>query len=83
MGDLHTHDHQVGSSYFNHQAQGTFCRVSVTAKNVTKCAKLFHTDGTVTARDASGREFDVDGEATIYGNDDAKGFLDRSIPATR
>ncbi|WP_446220022.1 DUF4352 domain-containing protein [Micromonospora sp. IBHARD004] len=29
---------QVGSSYFNHKAQGTFCRVSVTAKNVTKSA---------------------------------------------
>lgn len=56
---------------------------SVTAKHVTKSAKLFHTDGTITAQDGSGREFDVDGEAAIYGNDDAKGFLDRSTPATR
>jgi hypothetical protein len=71
---------QVGSSYFNHKAQGTFCRVSVTAKNVTKSAKLFHADGTITAQDASGREYDVDGEAAIYGNDDAKGFLDEINP---
>lgn len=71
---------QVGSSYFNHKAQGTFCRVSVTAKNVTKSAHLFHADGTITAQDASGREYDVDGEAAIYGNDDAKGFLDEINP---
>lgn len=71
---------QVGSSYFNHKAQGTFCRVSVTVKNVTKSAHLFHADGTITAQDASGREYDVDGEAAIYGNDDAKGFLDEINP---
>ncbi|GAA4580899.1 hypothetical protein GCM10023176_61080 [Micromonospora coerulea] len=71
---------QVGSSYFNHKAQGTFCRVSVTAKNVTKSAHLFHADGTITAQDASGREYEVDGEAAIYGNEDAKGFLDEINP---
>ncbi|MFC4110347.1 DUF4352 domain-containing protein [Micromonospora zhanjiangensis] len=71
---------QVGNSYLNHKAQGTFCRLSVTAMNVTKSAKLFHADGTITAHDASGREYDVDGEAAIYGNDDAKGFLDEINP---
>jgi hypothetical protein len=70
----------VGSSYFNHKAQGTFCRVTVTAKNVTKSAHLFHADGTITAQDASGREYDVDGEAAIYDNNDAKGFLDEINP---
>ncbi|MEH0986328.1 DUF4352 domain-containing protein [Micromonospora sp. CPCC 205556] len=71
---------RVGSSYFNHKAQGTFCRVSVTAKNVTKSSHLFHADGTITAQDAAGREFDVDGEAAIYDNNDAKGFLDEINP---
>jgi hypothetical protein len=71
---------QVGDSFLNHKAQGTFCRLSVTAKNVTKSAHLFHADGTITAQDASGREYDVDGEAAIYGNDDAKGFLDEINP---
>lgn len=70
----------VGSSYLNHKAQGTFCRVSVTAKNVTKSAHLFHADGTITAQDAAGREYEVDGEAAIYGNEDAKGFLDEINP---
>ncbi|WP_089013678.1 DUF4352 domain-containing protein [Micromonospora inositola] len=41
---------------------------------------LFHADGTITAQDASGREYDVDGEAAIYDNDDAKGFLDEINP---
>lgn len=71
---------QVGDSYLNHKAQGAFCRAGVTAKNVTKSAKLFHADGTITAQDGSGREYDVDGEAAIYGNDDAKGFLDEINP---
>lgn len=71
---------QVGSSYFNHKAQGTFCRVSVTAKNVTKSAHLFHADGTITAQDGAGREYEVDGEAAIYGNEDGKGFLDEINP---
>jgi hypothetical protein len=71
---------QAGSSYFNHKAQGAFCRVSVTAKNVTKSSHLFHADGTITAQDASGRECSVDGEAAIYGNDDAKGVLDEINP---
>lgn len=71
---------QVGSSYFNHKAQGTFCRVNVTAKNVTKSAHLFHADGTITAQDAAGREYEVDGEAAIYGNEDGKGFLDEINP---
>ncbi|MCP3785258.1 DUF4352 domain-containing protein [Micromonospora sp. A3M-1-15] len=42
--------------------------------------QVFHADGTITALDASGREHDVDGEAALYGNDDAKGFLDEIIP---
>ncbi|GAB3077473.1 DUF4352 domain-containing protein [Micromonospora schwarzwaldensis] len=71
---------QVGDSFLNQKAQGSFCRVTITVKNVTKSAHLFHADGTVTAQDASGREYDADGEAGIYGNRDGRGFLDEINP---
>ncbi|WP_433531869.1 DUF4352 domain-containing protein [Micromonospora sp. CA-263727] len=71
---------QVGSDFLNTKAQGTFCKVSVTVKNVTKSAHTFHADGSLTAKDASGREFEADGEAGIYGNSDGQGFLDKINP---
>ncbi|MGC4773314.1 DUF4352 domain-containing protein [Micromonospora sp. DT44] len=71
---------QVGSEFLNTKAQGTFCRVSVTVKNVTKKAHTFHADGTLTAQDGTGREYEVDGEAGIYGNNDGQGFLDEINP---
>ncbi|PWU48114.1 DUF4352 domain-containing protein [Micromonospora sp. S4605] len=70
----------VGTEFLNTQAQGQFCRVDMTVKNVTKSAHLFHADSTVTAHDATGREYSADGEAGIYGNDNAKGFLDEINP---
>ncbi|WP_229403980.1 MULTISPECIES: DUF4352 domain-containing protein [Micromonospora] len=71
---------QVGSDFLNTKAQGAFCRVSVTVKNVTKRAHTFHADGSLTAKDASGREYEADGEAGIYGNSDGQGFLDEINP---
>lgn len=71
---------QVGDSFLNRKAQGMFCRANISVKNVTKSAHLFHADGTVTAQDASGREYDPDGTAGMYGNDDASGFLDEINP---
>ncbi|MEV0157586.1 DUF4352 domain-containing protein [Micromonospora sp. NPDC050686] len=71
---------QVGTQFLNTKAQGTFCKVSVTVKNVTKSAHIFHADGTLTAQDASGREYEADGEAGIYGNSDGQGFLDEINP---
>ncbi|WP_327028230.1 DUF4352 domain-containing protein [Micromonospora sp. NBC_01740] len=71
---------QVGDSFLNRKAQGTYCRVSISVKNVTKSAHLFHADGTVTVQDAAGREYDADGAAGMYGNDDARGFLDEINP---
>ncbi|MEE3920084.1 DUF4352 domain-containing protein [Micromonospora sp. BRA006-A] len=70
----------MGSDFLNKKAQGSFCRVVLTAKNVTKKAKLFHADGTVSALDATGREYEADGEAAIYGNEDGEGFLDEINP---
>jgi hypothetical protein len=74
---------QVGSEFLNKKAQGSFCRVDVSAKNVTKKAHYFHTDGTVTAKDSAGREFEADGEANIYGNKDGEGFLDEINPGNQ
>ncbi|MCG5444523.1 DUF4352 domain-containing protein [Micromonospora sp. NIE79] len=71
---------QVGSDFLNKKAQGTFCRAIVTVKNVTKSAHTFHADGTITAQDGSGREYEADGEAAIYGNTDGQGFLDKINP---
>ncbi len=71
---------EVGDSLLARKAQGTFCRTEITVKNVTKKAKFFHADSTVTAQDATGREFDADGEANIYGNKDGAGFLDEINP---
>ncbi|MGC4805261.1 DUF4352 domain-containing protein [Micromonospora sp. DT233] len=71
---------RVGSEFLNKKAQGAFCRVGVTVKNVTKSAHTFHADGTLTAQDASGRKYDVDGAAAIYGNSDGQGFLDEINP---
>ncbi|MGC4780400.1 DUF4352 domain-containing protein [Micromonospora zamorensis] len=71
---------KVGSEFLNTKAQGTFCRVSVTVKNVTKKAHNFHADGSISAQDGSGRKYEVDGEAGIYGNDDGQGFLDEINP---
>ncbi|WP_282282172.1 DUF4352 domain-containing protein [Micromonospora sp. WMMD998] len=71
---------QVGDSFLNQKAQGSFCRITITVKNVTKSAHLFHADGTVTAQDAGGREYDADGEAGIYGNKDGRGFLEEINP---
>jgi hypothetical protein len=71
---------QVGSDFLNTKAQGTFCKVSLTVKNVTKRAHTFHADGTLTAQDGSGREYEADGTAGIYGNSDGQGFLDEINP---
>lgn len=71
---------QVGDSFLNQKAQGSFCRITITVKNVTKSAHLLHADGTVTAQDSAGREYDADGEAGIYGNRDGRGFLDEINP---
>lgn len=71
---------RVGNDFLNVKAQGSYCQVTVTARNVTKKAHLFHADGTLTAQDRAGREYSPDGQAGIYGNNDAQGFLDEINP---
>ncbi|MFY1702774.1 DUF4352 domain-containing protein [Micromonospora sp. WMMA1923] len=71
---------QVGNEFLNKKAQGSFCRVAVTAKNVTKKAQMFHADNVLRAEDADKREYKPDGVAAMYGNDDAQGFLSEINP---
>lgn len=74
---------EVGNEFLNHKPQGTFCRIDVSVKNVTKKAHLFHADGTVKAKDKDGTEFSADGEAGIYGNKEGAGFLDEINPGNQ
>ncbi|MER7169407.1 DUF4352 domain-containing protein [Micromonospora sp. NPDC000207] len=71
---------QVGTDFLNKKAQGSYCRVSVTTKNMTKKAQMFHADNVLRAEDGEGREYKPDGVAAMYGNDDAQGFLDEINP---
>lgn len=73
---------QVGGEFTLRKPQGTFCRVDLTVKNVTKSAHFFHADSAVKAR-AGDVVFSADSEAGIYGNKDAAGFLDEINPGNQ
>ncbi|MEU1761230.1 DUF4352 domain-containing protein [Micromonospora sp. NPDC005652] len=65
---------RVGTDFLGKDAQGTYCRVDLTAKNVTRKAQSFYADATLTAHDSAGREYDVDTTAGLYGNNNGKGL---------
>ncbi|WP_232534047.1 DUF4352 domain-containing protein [Plantactinospora sp. KBS50] len=71
---------KVGDEFLNVRAQGSYCQIIVTAKNVTRSAHLFNAGSTLTAQDGAGREYSPDGRAGMYGNEDAQGFLDQINP---
>ncbi|GAA3347621.1 hypothetical protein GCM10020358_63050 [Amorphoplanes nipponensis] len=65
---------KVGSEYLNDKAQGKFCIISVTVKNIGKEAQTF--DGSSQkAYDAEGIEFSNDTGAEIYANEGSPTFL--------
>jgi Domain of unknown function (DUF4352) len=65
---------KVGSEYLNQKAQGIFCIISVTVKNIGKEAQTF--DGSSQkAYDAEGTEFSNDTRAEIYANEGSPTFL--------
>ena len=70
---------KVGSDYLNKKAQGKFCMVSVTVKNIGKEAQLFH-GSSQKAMDAEGTEFSNDGTAEMYANQDSATFLNEINP---
>lgn len=56
---------QVGDEYLNKKAQGQFCEVAITVKNVGKQPEYF-SSGMANLIDGSGTQFAVDDEAMIY-----------------
>jgi hypothetical protein len=70
---------KVGSEYLNKKAQGKFCMVSVSVKNIGQEAQLF--DGSSQkAMDAKGTEYSNDGAAEMYSNEDTATFLNEINP---
>ncbi|WP_305787423.1 DUF4352 domain-containing protein [Symbioplanes lichenis] len=70
---------KVGSDLLGAEAQGKFCRISLTIKNIGTKAQFF--DGSSQkALDAKGTEYSNDTEAEIYANEDSSTFLNEINP---
>ena len=69
----------VGPAEFGQRAQGEFCLVDVTIKNVGTSAEVF-VDASQQATDAAGNTYSVDSGAAIYANEDASTFLEQINP---
>lgn len=73
---------KVGSEFLNETAQGKFCIISVTVKNIGKEAQIF--DGSSQkAYDAGGTEFSNDTSAEIYANEGSPTFLQEINPGNQ
>jgi hypothetical protein len=73
---------RVGGQYLDKKAQGTFCQVSLTVKNIGDEAQTF-TGSSQKAMDAKGTEFSNDSEAEIYANQDNSTFLNEINPGNQ
>lgn len=72
---------QVGGEY-GVTAQGEFCMVDVTVKNIGTTAEMFDS-GSQKAYDADGTEFTVDGGAEIHVNDQNQTLLENINPGNK
>jgi hypothetical protein len=73
---------KVGNEYLNKKAQGKFCQISLTVKNIGDEAQTF--DGSSQkAMDAKGTEFSNDGAAEMYANQDNSTFLNEINPGNQ
>jgi len=70
---------KVGSEYLNSKAQGQFCLVTMTVKNIGDEAQMFDA-GSQKGQTSSGATVDADGTASLYANDDANTFLNEINP---
>lgn len=59
----------VGDQYLGEKAQGQFCLVTLSVKNIGDKAQTFN-DFNQRAYDAQGREYETDTEAGLYANED-------------
>jgi hypothetical protein len=72
----------VGPKEFGTKAQGQFCLVDVTVKNIGKEAQIF--DGSSQyAYDADGTEFSHSGDAAVYANEGNATFLEQINPGNQ
>jgi hypothetical protein len=68
-----------GDEVLNKTAQGQYCEVALTVKNIGTEAQIF--DGSAqTAKGANGAKYENDGEAEIYANSDNQTFLNKINP---
>ena len=70
---------KIGDQYLNRTAQGQFCKVSVTVKNIGNEPKMF-TDSNQYAFNAAGQKYEADSAAAIYLGQDNKSFLENINP---
>src|SRR4051794_38966624 len=69
----------VGPEGFGEKAQGEFCLVNVSIKNVAQSAEVFN-DSSQKAYDKANTEYSVDSGAAIYANGEASTFLEQINP---
>jgi hypothetical protein len=72
---------KVGNQYLNKKAQGQFCQVTVTVKNIGDESQLF--DGSSQKALAGNVEFSNDGTAEMYANGDNNTFLNEINPGNQ
>lgn len=70
----------VGGQYVEQKAQGSFTRLDVSIKNVTKSPRYFDTDLRVKVQDVKGRQFSASTEANLVGNDGQNGLFTEINP---
>lgn len=72
----------VGNQYLNEKAQGKFCVVSMSVKNIGSEPQLF-AGGNQKAYDGAGSEFTNNTTAELYANDSNETFLNDINPGNR
>jgi len=73
---------KVGDQYLSTTAQGKFCLVTVTVKNIGDEAQLLDSSSQK-ALDAKGTTYDADGTAAMYVNKNAETFLNNINPGNQ
>jgi Domain of unknown function (DUF4352) len=73
---------EVGGEYLNKKAQGQFCLVHVTVKNIGNEARTF-TSGNQSAYNAAGQKYEADSAAGISSRMTAEPSSRTSNPVTR
>lgn len=70
---------KVGTEFLNEKAQGQFCLVTMTVKNIGDEAQLFDA-GSQKGLTSTGATVDADGTASLYANEDSNSFLEEINP---